>query len=118
MSERTSYLAIRDEFLLTAFQYCADKFQNGMVLPWKEGESEWVYAADKLAQKYDMPVEKMMLSVAAVIANAGRIPPSITNISSTSMIIWNKTISIKSLMNSTPNRTKTKKLRKNTFRMT
>ena len=75
MSERTSYLAIRDEFLLIAFQYCADKFQNGMVLPWKEGESEWVYAADVLAQKYDMPVEKMMLSVAAVIANAGRIPP-------------------------------------------
>lgn len=75
MSERMSYLAIRDEFLLIAFQYCTDKFQNGQVLPWQDGESEWVYAADILAQKYDMPIEKMMLSVAAVIANAGRIPP-------------------------------------------
>lgn len=73
MPKRASYLTIRDEFLLLGFQYCADKFQNAGILPWETGESEWLYTANQLAEKYQIPIEKMMLSVTAVIANAGRI---------------------------------------------
>lgn len=70
MEERVTYGEIRKWFLGCYYSYCRSKLKHQN--PWIEGESEVGYAYSELENSFDMPVEKLMLEVLALILSAGR----------------------------------------------
>ncbi|MFG9943215.1 hypothetical protein ACG3RN_20975 [Pseudomonas aeruginosa] len=52
------------------YNYCRVKLNHQS--PWVEGESEVGYAYSELENSFDLPIEKLMLEVLALILSAGR----------------------------------------------
>lgn len=70
MEERVTYGEIRAWFLGSYYSYCRTKISQQS--PWVEGESEVGYAYSELEKAFDLPIEKLMLEVLALILSAGR----------------------------------------------
>ncbi|NTX93380.1 MULTISPECIES: Imm2 family immunity protein [unclassified Pseudomonas] len=70
MEERVTYGEIRAWFLGSYYSYCRGKLSDKS--PWIEGESEVGYAYMELENSFDMPIEKLMLEVLALVLSAGR----------------------------------------------
>ncbi|AJD63977.1 TPA: Imm2 family immunity protein [Pseudomonas aeruginosa] len=70
MEERVTYGEIRAWFLGSYYNYCRVKLNHQS--PWVEGESEVGYAYSELENSFDLPIEKLMLEVLALILSAGR----------------------------------------------
>jgi hypothetical protein len=70
MEERVTYNEIRAWFLNSYYSYCKAKLRHKS--PWAEGESEVGYAYGELENSFDLPVEKLMLEVLALVFSAGR----------------------------------------------
>ncbi|MCP1443231.1 hypothetical protein J3D54_002363 [Pseudomonas sp. GGS8] len=70
MEERVTYGEIRAWFLGSYYSYCRVKLSHQS--PWAEGESEAGYAYSELENSFDLPIEKLMLEVLALILSAGR----------------------------------------------
>ncbi|MCW0436730.1 Imm2 family immunity protein [Xanthomonas sacchari] len=70
MEDRITYSEIRAWFLECYYKYCKVKLSHKS--PWVEGESEVGYAYGELEDSFDMPIEKLMLEVLAIILCAGR----------------------------------------------
>ncbi|UZE19480.1 immunity protein Imm2 [Pseudomonas sp. B21-054] len=70
MEERVTYGEIRAWFLGSYYNYCRVKLSHQSL--WAEGESEVGYAYSELENSFDLPIEKLMLEVLALILSAGR----------------------------------------------
>lgn len=70
MEERVTYGEIRAWFLGSYYNYCRVKLSHQS--PWGEGESEAGYAYSELENSFEIPVEKLMLEVLALVLSAGR----------------------------------------------
>lgn len=68
MEERVVYAEIKSDFLDCYYQYC----QNKIGEIWISGEHERGWAYDQWFTGYDLPTEKLMLEVIAMILNSGR----------------------------------------------
>lgn len=72
MEDRVTYSEIRAWFLGCYYSYCKVKLSHQS--SWAEGESEVGYAYGELENSFDLPIEKLMLEVIALILSAGRSP--------------------------------------------
>lgn len=70
MKDRVTYGEIRAWFLGSYYSYCKVKLSHQS--PWAEGESEVGYAYGELENSFELPVEKLMLEVIALVLSAGR----------------------------------------------
>jgi len=70
MEDRVTYSEIRAWFLGSYYGYCRGKLSQRS--PWAEGENEVGYAYHELENAFDLPVERLMLEVIALILSAGR----------------------------------------------
>ncbi|MCY1549249.1 Immunity protein Imm2 [compost metagenome] len=70
MEDRVTYGEIRAWFLGSYYNYCRVKLSHQS--PWGEGEIEAGYAYSELENSFDMPIEKLMLEVIALVLSAGR----------------------------------------------
>ncbi|WP_134677849.1 Imm2 family immunity protein [Ectopseudomonas khazarica] len=70
MEDRVTYGEIRAWFLGSYYNYCRAKLSHQS--PWAEGESEVGYAYSELENSFDLPVEKLMLEILALILSADR----------------------------------------------
>ncbi|MFY0480930.1 Imm2 family immunity protein [Achromobacter marplatensis] len=77
MEERVTYGEIRAWFLGCYYDYCRAKISHGGA--WVEGESEVGYAYGELENSFDMPIEKLMLEVLAIVLSAGRSSEHVRN---------------------------------------
>lgn len=77
MEKRVTYSEIRSWFLDSYYDYCRAKL--GHKSPWVEDESEAGYAYSELESAFELPVERLMLEVLALIFSAGRSPSPVTN---------------------------------------
>ena len=70
IEERVTYAEIRAWFLGSYHSYCRVKLMHRSA--WVEGESEVGFAYSELENSFELPVEKLMLEVLALILSAGR----------------------------------------------
>ncbi|MGV2862931.1 Imm2 family immunity protein [Achromobacter sp. ESBL13] len=77
MEERVTYGEMRAWFLGCYYDYCRTKIGHGGA--WVEGESEVGYAYSELENSFDMPIEKLMLEVLALVLSAGRSSEHVRN---------------------------------------
>ena len=75
MEERVNYAEIRAWFLGSYYSYCRLKLRHRSA--WGDGESEVGFAYSELESSFDLPVEKLMLEVSALILSAGRFSESV-----------------------------------------
>ncbi|MEE4815643.1 Imm2 family immunity protein [Pseudomonas alliivorans] len=72
MEDRVTYGKIRAWFLGSYYSYCKVKLSHQS--SWTEGESEVGYAYGEFENAFELPIEKLMLEVIALILSAGRSP--------------------------------------------
>ena len=72
MCERVSYTELKQWFLEDAYQWCQEKFENGKINKWVNGESEWGGALYSFENSFDTPIENLMLYTISAITDAGR----------------------------------------------
>lgn len=72
MEDRVTYGEMRAWFLGSYYSYCKVKLSHQS--SWAEGESEVSYAYGELENAFELPIEKLMLEVIALILSAGRSP--------------------------------------------
>ena len=72
MSERVDYQTLKQWFFEDAYQWCQEKFENGKINKWVNGESEWGGALYSLENSFDTPIENLMLYTISAITDAGR----------------------------------------------
>lgn len=75
MEDRVTYGEIRAWFLGSYYSYCKVKLSHQS--SWAEGESEVGYAYGELENSFELPIEKLMLEVIALILSAGRSPEKV-----------------------------------------
>lgn len=75
MEERVTYAEIRAWFLGSYYSYCRVKLRHRSA--WVEGESEVGFAYSELENSFDLPVEKLMLEILALVLSAGRSSESV-----------------------------------------
>lgn len=75
MEDRVTYNDIRAWFLGSYYSYCKVKLLHQS--SWAEGESEVGYAYSELENSFQLPIEKLMLEVIALILSAGRSPEKV-----------------------------------------
>ncbi|PVZ15420.1 MULTISPECIES: Imm2 family immunity protein [unclassified Pseudomonas] len=75
MEDRVTYGEIRAWFLGRYYSYCKVKLSHQS--SWAEGESEVGYAYGELENSFELPVERLMLEVTALILSAGRSPEKV-----------------------------------------
>ncbi|MEQ4454279.1 hypothetical protein ABNT06_23110 [Kosakonia sacchari] len=74
--ERVTYQEIKLSFLDSCYSYCRHKLKGIKRggAGWAEGEHEIGYAYEQFENAYDLPIEKLMLEVVALIFWGGRCP--------------------------------------------
>ncbi|QHM96547.1 hypothetical protein [Kosakonia sacchari] len=72
--ERVTYKEIKFSFLDSCYSYCRHKVKDIKKggPGWAEGEHEIGYAYEQFENAYDLPIEKLMLEVVALIFWGGR----------------------------------------------
>lgn len=75
MEDRVTFSEIRVWFLGSYYSCCKGKLSQRS--PWAEGEAEVGYAYHELENAFDLPIEKLMLEVIALILSAGRSPKKV-----------------------------------------
>ncbi|MDG6449177.1 hypothetical protein Q7506_11700 [Glaesserella parasuis] len=72
---RVNYKTLKQWFFEDAYQWCQEKFYDGVVHKWHSDESnEWGGALNSFDGNFKLPIENLMLYVIYIILRAGRNP--------------------------------------------
>ncbi|WP_239384284.1 Imm2 family immunity protein [Delftia tsuruhatensis] len=98
--ERLSYGEMRNYFLSCYYEYCRLKLRD--CNEWVAGESEAGYAYGEFENSFEIPIEKLMLEVLALIMLAGRSSEEIKNFHLNSIANILKSMDLASVLQELP----------------
>lgn len=100
MEDRVTYAEIRAWFLGSYCSYCRVKLRHRSA--WVEGESEVGFAYSELENSFDLPVEKLMLEILALVLSAGRSSESVKQYHMDAALMLIEQIDLSSMLKELP----------------